>query len=274
MTRRSLLAGALALAAALFAYGIGRLVLHARAPVIPAVVTRTMNAHDALSRDLGARVQRVLHDRPPAERASWPRLVALTFDDGPYGVETPLLLDVLGDLQVPATFFLIGRDAQQFPELTARIAARGNEIADHTLTHPDLDRLSPAQVRYEILAGADVLERYVHDPAIRTLMRPPHGRFTEETVRVAQQAGYHVILWNDDPGDWRSVAPQTLAKHIEKDASAPDIVLLHSGRIATIEMLAEVVGRFRRAGFRFVTVGELLRRVHTAVINHPERVTI
>jgi peptidoglycan/xylan/chitin deacetylase (PgdA/CDA1 family) len=264
-------AAALAVAAAILAYGVYRLVVHVRAPVVPAVVTRTMDAHRTLSRDIGARVDRFMHDRAPADRSAWPRLVALTFDDGPYPVTTPLLLDVLADLHVPATFFLIGRDAEEFPDLTRRIARAGHEIANHTLTHPNLDEMSVAGVRRELDGGRAALERLVADPATHTMMRPPHGRFTEETVEVAQESGYHVILWTDDPGDWRSVGPAELAAHIEAHATAPDIVLLHSGRIATLAMLPEVVARFRRAGFTFVTVGELMRRAPVAVIDHPER---
>jgi peptidoglycan/xylan/chitin deacetylase (PgdA/CDA1 family) len=198
-------------------------------------------------------------------------LIALTFDDGPYPVTTPLLLDTLHDLGVPATFFLIGRDAEQEPELTMRIAREGHEIANHTLTHPNLDRLDAAGVRDELSAGRAALQRYTGDPAIATLMRPPHGRYTEQTVRVAQEAGYEVILWSDDPGDWRTVTPQELASHIEAHATAPEILLLHSGRLATIEMLPEIVARFRVAHYTFVTVGELLRRTDAATIDHPAR---
>jgi len=68
-------------------------------------------------------------------------LIALTVDDGPYPVETPLLLSQLRALGVRATFFLIGRDAVAFPELTARIERDGNEIANHTMTHPNLATL-------------------------------------------------------------------------------------------------------------------------------------
>jgi peptidoglycan/xylan/chitin deacetylase (PgdA/CDA1 family) len=101
------------------------------------------------------------------------------------------------------------------------------------------------------------------------MMRPPHGRYTEQTVLAAQRAGYHVILWNDDPGDWRAVTPEKLADHILANATSPDIILLHSGRLATIQMLPGVVERFRKAGFTFVTVGELLQRLPLNVIDHP-----
>jgi peptidoglycan/xylan/chitin deacetylase (PgdA/CDA1 family) len=249
-----------------------RAFVHFSQPVTPALVTRADDAHELLSQDVATRIGRFLHDRPPADRSASPRLVALTFDDGPYPVETPLLLDVLADEHVHATFFLIGDDAGQYPELTQRIAASGHEIGNHTLTHPaDFESLDGAQVVRELDGGAAALGRYVSDPAIRTMMRPPHGRFTEATVEAAQRDGYDVILWNDDPGDWRTVPPEKIAGHIERYATAPDIILLHSGRLATVEMLPQVIERFKAAGFQFVTVGELLRRVPVVEIDHPAK---
>jgi peptidoglycan/xylan/chitin deacetylase (PgdA/CDA1 family) len=262
------------LALALLAVGaLGyRLLEHLQSPVIPAIVTRTADAHALLSTGISARIDRFLHDRPPVDRSQSPRLTALTFDDGPYPVETPLLLDVLADEHVPATFFLIGDDAVQYPELVRRIAAAGHEIANHTLTHPaDFEMLDARQVVAELDGGAAALGHYADDPAIRTMMRPPHGRFSEATVQAAQSDGYNVILWNDDPGDWRAVPPQTIADHIERYATAPDIVLLHSGRLATIQMLPQVIQRFRAAGYEFVTVGELMRRASVTEIDHPAK---
>jgi peptidoglycan/xylan/chitin deacetylase (PgdA/CDA1 family) len=263
---------ALALAAA--GYGIFRLVHHALGPVIPPIVARDADAHRLLSGSLPARIDRLLHDRPPplAERSGNPRLIALTFDDGPYPVETPLLLDMLAELHVPATFFLIGDDAEHFPQLVRRIASAGNEIANHTQTHPvDFQALSAAEVTSELDRAARTLDRFARDPAIRTMMRPPHGRFTEATVSAAQRDGYDVVLWDDDPGDWRVITPQAIATHMEANATAPDIVLLHSGRLSTIEALPEVVARFRAAGFSFVTVGALRARVPLAQILHPAK---
>jgi peptidoglycan-N-acetylglucosamine deacetylase len=261
---------------ALVGYGVYRINLHAGVQPIPAVVVKTADAHRAVSTALDARIDRFLHDRPPPARPSDVKLVALSFDDGPYPVRTPLLLDVLADLHVRATFFLIGKDAEQYPTLTERIVREGHEIANHTLTHPEhFEALDATQVAAELEGAAIALGRYSNDPAIRTLFRPPHGRFSEETVRAAQRAGYHVILWNDDPGDWRTkVPPSVLAQHIETNASAPDIILLHSGRISTIEMLPEVVARFHRAGFTFVTIGEMMRRLPVSAIDHPEKVPV
>ncbi|MBV8638129.1 MAG: polysaccharide deacetylase family protein [Candidatus Eremiobacteraeota bacterium] len=233
-----------------------------------AVITPQMNADDELGTGVGARVHRLLERTTSHAAADHPKLIALTFDDGPYPMFTPLLLDELHALNVPATFFLIGRDAEQWPELAQRIEADGNEIADHTYSHPNLDQETPAQVRDEITRGRDVLWSLVHDPSVRTMMRPPHGRYTVQTLQTAQQMGYDVVLWTDDTGDWRTVTAETIENGVVKNATSPDIVLMHSGKLATVQAIPAIVDRFRRAGYTFVTAGELLRRVTPYAVNH------
>jgi peptidoglycan-N-acetylglucosamine deacetylase len=256
--------------AAGFFYGGWRTVVH-RSNIPPAIVTPDANLHLEFSGDPIARLYRAEQELAPDDRANRPRLIALTFDDGPYPIFTPILLDVLRDLKVPATFFLIGQDAQQWPEITQRIEAEGNEIADHTYTHPNLDQESVAQVRQEILEGGDALWELSHDPATRTLMRPPHGRYTQRTLQIARSLGYSVVLWTDDSGDWRSLTVPQIQRHLLEHATAPEIVLLHSGKLATIEALPYVVARFRAAGYQFVTVGTLLKEVQADQLNHPLR---
>jgi peptidoglycan-N-acetylglucosamine deacetylase len=264
--RRALIAAALALVAtAALAYGARRLWLKSDDLLRPVVVLRAADAAALVRPALGARLAALAGRRAPA--GPRPRLVALTFDDGPYPVTTPLLLQTLRDLRVPATFFLIGRDAEQFPDLARAIAAGGHEIADHTLTHPDLDRLSDAAVTAELREGAASLERIAPDPAERRLFRPPHGRYTVATIRAAQAAGYDTLLWNDDPGDWRTVPPEVLRYHVLQRATAPEVVLLHSGRMATVQALPAIVGAYRAAGYRFVTAGALLRAVPADELN-------
>jgi len=253
-------------------YGGYRAWRHTNAAV-PAIVTPAMDASRFVDGGLGARLPRLFAFPAPAPSAR-PKLIALTFDDGPYPVDTPLLLDTLRALRVPATFFLIGRDGQQYPDLVRRIAAAGNEIADHTLTHPDLDRLDPAAVRHEVDAAAALLGALVPDPALRTFVRPPHGRYTLGTLRALQADAYDTVLWTDDPGDWRAVGPEAILAHVARFATAPEILLLHSGRPATVAALPALVGRFRAAGYRFVTVGELVRAVAPTTLNAAAREAI
>lgn len=270
MPRRALIAAALALVAvAALGYAARRLWLKSDDLLRPVVVLRGADAAALVAPSVGLRVRVLLTGTvdAPASRPYPPRLVALTFDDGPYPVTTPLLLQTLHDLRVPATFFLIGRDAEQFPDLTRAVAAGGHEIADHTLTHPNLDQLGAAAVTGELRDGAASLERIAPDPAERHFFRPPHGRYTLATVRAAQAAGFDTILWNDDPGDWRAVPAAVLRDHLLARATVPEIVLLHSGREGTVAALPAVVGAFRRAGYRFVTVGALLGAVSADQLN-------
>lgn len=260
---------AVVIIAALFAGG-WHAIVH-KSNIKPALVTPAADVHLELSDDVVARLYRATHETLGGDRSGRPRLIALTFDDGPYPVFTPMLLDMLRDLHVPATFFLIGQDAQEWPEITQRIEADGNEIADHTYTHPNLDEETTATVRREIIEGGEALWELTHDPATRTFVRPPHGRYTERTLEVAQSLGYSVVLWTDDSGDWRTVTVPQLQRHLLVHATAPEIVLLHSGKLTTIEALPLVVARFREAGYRFVTVGALVKAVQADELNHPLR---
>lgn len=236
----------------------------------PALLTPGMDLHHEYSDGLASRAARFAQI-PGNLHVARPKLIALTFDDGPYPVFTPLLLDELHALHVPATFFLIGRDAEQWPELTKRILADGNEIADHTYSHPDLDHENADEVREEITHGRNSLWRIAADPSERTLMRPPHGRFTLATLKAAQSLDYDVVLWTDDTGDWKTVTPQQIESHMERYATTPEIVLLHSGKLSTVEAMPDVIARFRRAGYTFVTAGEMIRRVAPYALNHPYR---
>lgn len=242
---------------------------HAGVLLVPAVITRDMDPREALSPGIVLRATRLI--RGPASLASRPKFIALTFDDGPYPVSTPLLLDMLADLHVPATFFLIGHTGREFPELARRIAAASDEIANHTLTHPDLVGLSPPAVQAQLADAAEILQRYTSDPSPRSMMRPPGGRFTLTTIEAVQHAGYDVILWNDDPGDWEGFSVAQMLRHIKQKATAPEILLLHSGITPAIEMLPELVSSFRAAGYTFVTIEDLLARANVQSINDPAR---
>jgi peptidoglycan/xylan/chitin deacetylase (PgdA/CDA1 family) len=184
------------LLAAAVAIGGARALKH-ESDITPALVTPSMDLHAEFSGDLSARAYRLLHGTL-TNNTEHPKLIALTFDDGPYPMFTPLLLDELRAQHVPATFFLIGRDAEQWPEITRRIEADGNEIANHTYSHPNLDQETSDEVKYEVLHGRDVLWNITHDMSIRDMMRPPHGRYTASTLRTVQSLGYQVVLWTDD----------------------------------------------------------------------------
>jgi peptidoglycan/xylan/chitin deacetylase (PgdA/CDA1 family) len=240
-------------------------------PPLPAVVMHDAALAPLLDASLGDRLRHAVLGSAADERVPGPKLIALTFDDGPYPVDTPMLLATLHAAQVPGTFFLIGRDAEQYPGLVREIAAGGNEIANHTETHPDLDALDDAAVTAELTGDVATLGRLTSDPEIRREFRPPHGRFRTATLAAAQRAGFDTILWTDDPGDWRNVSRTVLADHIARFATSPEILLLHNGRPETVALLPGIIRRFRQAGYTFTTVADLVRRLGPGPLNHAAR---
>jgi len=201
-----------------------------------------------------------------------PRYAVLTFDDGPYPVATPALLAQLRTLDVPADFFLIGRDVFEQPAIASRIASAGHEIGNHTLSHPELTAIPPQHQSEEIDGGALVIARETgHRPVY---FRPPHGNFNAATIDAARSQGETVALWDVDPGDWRQVTPQSIVDNVTTHARSPAVLLLHNGSNATIDALPQIVAAYRRAGFQFVTLSQLQQRMPLDQINDPLKVTL
>ena len=192
----------------------------------------------------------------PMER----REIALTFDDGPYPFFTPLLLHQLSLESVPATFFLVGRTVQEYPELAQRIVASGDEIGNHTFNHYTLTALSDEEIYDQIADCGALLERYTGQPV--TLFRPPHGHYDTRVVDIARRLGYRTILWNDAPDDAPTsnveVPVPAIIERVVSQARPGGIILLHSGQYNTILALPEVISQLRARGYEFVTVSRLL----------------
>ncbi len=185
------------------------------------------------------------------------REIALTFDDGPYPFYTALLLHVLERSRVPATFFIVGRSAQEFPQLVQRIVADGDEVGDHTFNHYILTTLGDYQIAYQIAAGGAFLQQYTHQPI--DLFRPPHGRFNQHVLAIAHELGYTTVFWSDSPDDVKDISPDLVVARVVAYAQPGGIVLMHSGQYRTVEALPVIIDRLRAEGYTFVTVSQLIR---------------
>ena len=182
--------------------------------------------------------------------------IALTFDDGPYPFYTPLLLHVLERSRVPATFFIVGRSAQEFPELVTRIVDSGDEIGNHTFNHYTLTTLDDASIAAQIQNDGALLEQFTGKPL--TLFRPPHGRVNRHVVDIANELGYQTILWSAAANDVKDIPPDMIVARIMNQASPGGIILLHSGQYRTIEALPQIIDGLRSEGYTFVTMSKLL----------------
>jgi cellulose synthase/poly-beta-1,6-N-acetylglucosamine synthase-like glycosyltransferase/spore germination protein YaaH/peptidoglycan/xylan/chitin deacetylase (PgdA/CDA1 family) len=211
--------------------------------------------------------------------------LAITFDDGPDPQWTPKILDVLKREHVPATFFLIGIEAEKFSSLTQRVYREGHEIGNHTFTHPDISSIGTGYMKVEL----NLTERlFASRLGIRTMLfRPPYSvdaePDTEDQVRpleLTQSLGYITIGNKIDPKDWSDVpalTPQQIAAavldHLPPcgiyDQKCGNIILLHDGggnRARTVQALPLIIDGARARGFTFVPVYQLMGKTKADVM--------
>ena len=183
--------------------------------------------------------------------------IAMTFDDGPSAALTPKLLDILAAHHIKATFFVLGEMVAESPEILARAAREGHEIASHSWSHPNLAKMSQEGVRSQLQRTDDEIKSATGQRP--TLFRPPYGSITERQKRwIHDEFGYATILWDVDPLDWRRPGPAVVRNRILKETRPGSIVLAHDIHPGTIEAMPSTFDELEAKGFKFVTVSELL----------------
>jgi peptidoglycan/xylan/chitin deacetylase (PgdA/CDA1 family) len=194
--------------------------------------------------------------------------IAMTFDDGPSATLTPKLLDILAAHHIKATFFVLGEMVAEHPEILARAAREGHEIASHSWSHPNLAKMSQEGVRSQLQRTDDEIKTAAGKRP--TLFRPPYGSITERQKRwIHDEFGYDIILWDVDPLDWRRPGPAVVRNRILKETRPGSIVLSHDIHPGTIEAMPSTFDELEAKGFKFVTVSELLGMA-TPVTPHPK----
>src|SRR5436190_1942956 len=184
--------------------------------------------------------------------------IAMSFDDGPSATLTPKLLDLLAARHIKATFFVIGENVMEHPEIVARAAREGHEIGNHSWSHPNLAKMSQESVRSQLQRTDDAIKNATGQRP--TLMRPPYGSITAREKRwIHDEFGYRIILWDVDPNDWKRPGPAVVRNRILKETHRGSIVLSHDIHPGTIEAMPSTLDGLEAKGFKFVTVSELLR---------------
>lgn len=197
-----------------------------------------------------AKLPKLIQTQPVSEK-----LIALTFDDGPSAVTTPVLLDGLAERGVHATFFLVGSMIEKSPEIVLRIVDEGHQIGVHTYDHSSLTGLKGLSAA-QFDAQAGVTQRLLTQLTGQTefALRPPYG-YVDDGVR--QRAAGPIILWSIDPEDWRDQSIQQEVEHIVSHAQDGAVILMHDIFRDSVKTALQAVDRLQAEGYRFVTVEEL-----------------
>ena len=191
--------------------------------------------------------------------SSGDKRVALTFDDGPHPRKTDEILDVLCEYGVKATFFVIGKNAENYPDAVIREAAEGHEIGNHTYSHKRLTEC--ADVGFEISKTSDII--FSLTGRRPTLMRPPEGAYRKENVAVVQNCGCDMVLWTVDTRDWAKASVNDIVANVKKNVRDGSIILFHdytSEGAHTTEALKLIVPYLIGEGYEIVTVSKLMTK--------------
>jgi peptidoglycan/xylan/chitin deacetylase (PgdA/CDA1 family) len=200
-------------------------------------------------------MKNAVFDAVPGVRRRGPaasRRVALTFDDGPDHL-TERYLEVLDDLGVPATFFVLGALASARPDLVREYRRRGHQIAGHGYDHTRFNKLGRRELldqcaRTEATLGGQL--------SGRPWVRPPHGALDTSSLLQLVTSGYTVAMWSLDSRDYGTTDADEVVRRCAS-VSAGEVILLHEGQQWTIDALPRIVAGIQAAGLECVTMHDL-----------------
>ncbi len=193
--------------------------------------------------------------------------VSLTFDDGPNPTYTPQILDVLAEKGATATFFMVGKHVQKYPEVARRVCAEGHEIGNHTFSHREMVTPTKKTVLKEVNMTDEVIGQVV---GVRTrLFRPPRGLISNAVRRILVENGFAIALWTVSAVDWRGYSPKQMVRRILRHARPGGIILFHDSgalirseggsRVNTVDALPLVIDALRGRGYEIVSLSKMLR---------------
>jgi peptidoglycan/xylan/chitin deacetylase (PgdA/CDA1 family) len=188
--------------------------------------------------------------------------VALTFDDGPSPF-TEHVLDILAAHNLRATFFMIGRHVELFPQTAKRIVAEGHEIGNHSYSHPIYLYRSPRETRQQLTRAQAIIAATTG--VSPKLARPPCGVRTPAYFQATRELGLRTVQWDVTGFDWKRRSGERIARAVVRKARAGSIILLHDGdsegkqdRLQTVAALPLIIEGIRARGLRIVSLTHLL----------------
>lgn len=190
--------------------------------------------------------------------------VCLTFDDGPHRESTSAILQLLEEARAKATFFMLGKNVEKYPEIAATIVELGHEVGEHSYEHTHPWTSGPIRSLKDLVRGGCMVARYrcSDGPA---LFRPPYGKLNLVTLLYTLVLRRRLVFWNVDPRDYEQDSPETIVRHVKERIAPGTVILLHDGRCdpsrscdATVLALSAILKEIANCGLATVTVGEAL----------------
>ena len=188
---------------------------------------------------------------------------ALSFDAAWGNEDTQTLIDILSAHDVRATFFLVGQWVEKYPESVQALAAAGEEIMNHSETHPHLSQLTSEQIQGEVNACSDRIEAIT---GVRpTLFRCPYGEYDNHVITAIRALGVEPIQWDVDSLDWKGLSADEITQRVLRGVKPGSIVLFHNAAEHTPEALAGIIESLQAEGYELVPISQLLPEGETTI---------
>lgn len=157
-------------------------------------------------------------------------MVALTFDDGP-SIYSKKIVDILNEYEIGGTFFAIGRNVKKYPDELKYIYDNGYSIGSHTMNHVNLANASQDKLTEEVYTSMELLKEITGTEPV--LFRPPYGSYNKKFEKLIEDNQYKIVLWNNDPEDWKVQNADKILQHIKNTKTSGAIILLHETKPVT-----------------------------------------
>lgn len=188
--------------------------------------------------------------------------IALTFDDGPNPMYTPKLLDILKEAGIRATFFVVGQQALQYPDILRRMHSEGHVVGCHSFSHRHAWLMSPLTTFKDIKLTCEIIKKQLgHYPC---WYRPPWGMFNLFSLAAAQKLGLTIAYWSIEAQDWEAkTTVQHIFNAVTTQAKPGSIIVLHDNRgtaeapAKTLEALPSIISTLQQKGYTFVTLDDM-----------------
>jgi len=184
------------------------------------------------------------------------KLISISFDAAWGNEDTQQLIDILGEYNIKATFFVVGDWVDKYPESVKALHDAGHEVMNHSNTHAHYPQLSAGEVVADLEACNDKIEAVTG--ARPTLVRMPYGDYDDASVNAARSIGMEPIQWDVDSLDWKDLSAGEITKRVTAKAGPGSIVLFHNAAKHTPEALPSILSQLLREGYTFVPISQLL----------------
>lgn len=196
-------------------------------------------------------------DKNDVRKIGLPGTIVLTFDDGPNPIYTPQILAILKKYNVKATFFVVGKEAQAYPQLIKMIHADGHVIAVHSQTHPNLTKISEAQLQTEVTKPKEIVTAIIG--VAPKCLRYPFNATNDHVRDVIREHGMTPMTTGDNSYDYKQPGVNKIVLYVLNHLHAQQVIVMHDGfahREQTVAALPQIIEGIKKKGYGFSTVCE------------------